>query len=363
VAFPITTIERHILEQQKRFPSATGEFTSLLYDMALAAKIIAHETTRAGLADILGSTDGTNSYGERQQKLDIFADQTIFNMNGHTQRLCAMASEEHEELLEIPQHFGTGKYVLLYDPLDGSSNIDVNVSIGTIFAIHRKVSKGERGALEDVLQPANKLVAAGYVIYGSSTMMVYSTGQGVHGFTLDPGVGEFLLSHEDIRIPEPPQFYSTNHSYERRWSEGVRRFTRWLQGLEEPVRPALNQRYIGSMVSDFHRNLLRGGIFYYPPDITSSKPYGKLRLMFEAQAFAFLANHAGGACSDGYGSILDIQPHHLHQHVPVFVGNRSLVEQAEAFIRRYDDDWLTVYRAYRERQPDLGSQGVSLTVF
>lgn len=349
----ITTIERHILEQQRRFPSATGELTNLLYDMALAAKIIARETTRAGLAGILGSTESSNSYGERQQKLDVFADQVIFRMNDHTERLCAMASEEHEDLLEIPAHYGTGKYVLLYDPLDGSTNIDVNVSIGTIFAIHRKISTGARGTMQDVLQPANRLVAAGYVIYGSSTMMVYTTGQGVHGFTLDPSVGEFLLSHEDIRIPHPPKFYSANQGYERLWGEGIRRFTRWLQGLEEPIRPALGQRYIGSMVSDFHRNLLQGGIFYYPAEPSGERWMGKLRLMFEAQAFAYLAHHAGGACSDGVGPVLDLQPHHLHQRVPVFVGNRDLVAQAEDFIHRYDDGWVTAYRAYRERQPDL----------
>jgi fructose-1,6-bisphosphatase I len=349
----VTTIERHILEQQRRFPSATGELTNLLYDMALAAKIIARETTRAGLAGILGATESSNSYGERQQKLDVFADQVIFRMNDHTQRLCAMASEEHEELLEIPAHYGTGKYVLLYDPLDGSSNIDVNVSIGTIFAIHRKISTGKGGTLADVLQPAHRLVAAGYVIYGSSTMMVYSTGQGVHGFTLDPSVGEFLLSHEDIRIPDPPKFYSANQGYERLWSEGIRRYTRWLQGMEEPVRAPLGQRYIGSMVSDFHRNLLQGGVFYYPPEPDGERWMGKLRLMFEAQAFAFLAHHAGGACSDGIGPILDIEPHHLHQRVPVFVGNRDLVAQAETLIHRYDRDWLTRYRAYRQQQPTL----------
>jgi fructose-1,6-bisphosphatase I len=349
----VTTIERHILEQQRRFPSATGELTSLLYDMALAAKIIARETTRAGLAGVLGMTDTENSYGERQQKLDVFADQVIFRMNDHTQRLCAMASEEHEDLLVIPAHYGTGKYVLLYDPLDGSSNIDVNVSIGTIFAIHRKISTGTGGTLQDVLQPANRLVAAGYVIYGSSTMMVYTTGQGVHGFTLDPSVGEFLLSHEDIRIPDPPKFYSANQGYEQLWGEGVRRYTRWLQGMEEPLRPPLGQRYIGSMVSDFHRNLLQGGIFYYPPEPDGPRWMGKLRLMFEAQAFAFLAHHAGGACSDGVGPILDLQPHHLHQRVPVFVGNRDLVAQADTFVARYDSAWQAAYRRYREQQPDL----------
>jgi len=346
----IMTIERHILEQQTLYPNATGALTALLYDMALAAKIIARETTRAGLVDILGATDSHNTYGERQQKLDVFADSIIYKMNDHTNRLCAMASEEHDEIIDIPRHFGTGKYVLLYDPLDGSSNIDVNVSIGTIFAIHRKISKGPRGAEADVLQPGNRLVAAGYVIYGSSTMMVYTTGQGVHGFTLEPSVGEFLLSHPDIRIPEPPKFYSANQGYEKYWTHGVRRYTRWLQGIDGPGHAPLSLRYIGSMVSDFHRNLLQGGVFYYPGDLQDpARPYGKMRLMFEAQALGFIAQNAGGYASDGVGNILDIRPHTLHQRVPLFVGNRKLVEQAEAFIRQHDQAWIDAYRPHREQ--------------
>lgn len=352
----IITIERHILEQQKKYPSATGELTSLLYDMALAAKIIARETTRAGLVGILGFAGTDNVYGEHQQKLDVFADQVIFTMNDHTRRLCAMASEEHEEILEIPPHFGTGKYVLLYDPLDGSSNIDVNVSIGTIFSIHRKITTGERGTLQDVLQAGRKLVAAGYVIYGSSTMMVYTTGQGVHGFTLDPSVGEFLLSHPDIRIPEPPKFYSVNHGHEKYWTEGVRRFTRALQGLDDPAREPLSHRYIGSLVTDFHRNLLQGGVFYYPGDLRDpKKPYGKMRLMFEAQALAFIAENAGGYASDGIGSILDVQPHKLHQRTPMFVGNTALVQEAERFIAEYDAEWIEAFSAYRSRAPEFAA--------
>ena len=241
----LITIERHIFDKQKDFPQATGVLTGLLYDMALAAKIIARETTRAGLASILGASDTVNVYGERQQKLDLFADSVIFRMNDHTERLCAMASEEHENILEIPPHYGKGKYVLLFDPLDGSSNIDVNVSIGTIFAIHRKVTTGAQGMMTDFLQPGRSLVAAGYVIYGSSTMMVYSTGHGVDGFTLDPSIGEFLLSHPDIRIPEPPLFYSCNQGYERQWTRGVQKYTHWLQGITDartttPMRAALS---------------------------------------------------------------------------------------------------------------------------
>ncbi len=341
----IMTIERHIFEKQKDFPQATGVLTALLYDMALAAKIIARETTRAGLVNILGSVDSTNVYGERQQKLDVFADEVIFRMNDHTQRLCAMASEEHEDILEIPPRYGMGKYVMLFDPLDGSSNIDVNVSIGTIFAIHRKISAGDGGEMADMLQPGYKLVAAGYVIYGSSTMMVYSTGQGVDGFTLDPSICEFLLSHPHIRIPETPLFYSANQGYEKQWTPGVRRYTDWLQGLDGETE-GLSHRYIGSMISDFHRNLLQGGVYYYPGDL--QKPNGKIRLLLEAQAMAFIAHNAGGYASDGIGDILQLQPHQLHQRTPLFIGNRALVEKAEQFIREHDQEWIDRYLPYRE---------------
>jgi len=345
----IVTIERHIAEQQRKFPNATGIFTNLLTDIALAAKIISRETNRAGLTDILGAADGENVHGERQQKLDIFADEVIFKMNDHTGRLCAMASEEHEEILDIPPHFDKGRYVLLYDPLDGSSNIDVNVSVGTIFSIHRKVSHGEYGTLEDVLQAGRQLVAAGYVIYGSSTMMVYTTGQGVHGFTLDNSVGEFLLSHENIRIPDSAVYYSANHGHEKFWTPGVRQYVKWLQGIGGEGRKPLSNRYIGSLVSDFHRNLLRGGVFMYPGDLADPrKPYGKLRLMYEAQALAFIAEQAGGYASDGIGSISEIKPHKLHQRVPIFIGNRDLVEKAEQFIARYDREWIEAYRPFRE---------------
>lgn len=344
----VLTIERHILEQQKKYPHATGAFTGLLYDVALAAKIIARETTRAGLVNILGATEDENVYGERQQKLDLYANRVIFQMNDHTGRLCVMASEENEDLIPIPEQFAKGRYVLLYDPLDGSSNIDVNISIGTIFAIHRKISPDEDGTLEDALQPASKLVAAGYVIYGSSTMMVYSTGQGVHGFTLDPSVGEFLLSHENIRLPETPRYYSCNQGYESQWPKGVQAYTKWLQGMGETKREPLTARYIGSMVADFHRNLMRGGIFYYPG--TMDAPDGKMRLMFEAQALSFIISQAGGYASDGIGSVLDLQPHALHQRVPLFLGNRELVETAENYIREHDQDWIKTYLPMRQNK-------------
>ncbi len=328
----LVTIERHILEKQEQHPGATGRLTSLLYDIALAAKLIARETTRAGIANVLGATSGQNVHGETQQKLDVYADQVIFRMNDHTGRVCVMASEEHDDLLHIPERYPPGYYVLIYDPLDGSSNIDVNASIGTIFAIHRKITPGDgRGTLEDVLQPGSRLVAAAYVIYGSSTMMVYSTGQGVHGFTLDPSIGEFLLSHPDIRIPSPGKYYSVNQGRQKYWSRAVQRYVAWLQGLDDEGREPLGLRYIGSMIADFHRNLLRGGVFLYPAD--TDQPSGKLRLTYETQPLAFIAAQAGGYASDGARDILSIQPENLHQRVPVFMGSRDLVEKAEQFLR------------------------------
>lgn len=347
----LMTIERHILESQRYAPHATGTFTHLLYDIALSAKVIARETTRAGLVDILGAAGSNNVHGEDQQKLDVYADDVIFRMNDHTGRLCVMASEERPDIIPIPDQFETGKYVLVYDPLDGSSNIDVNVSIGTIFAIFRKISPGPRGTLEDILQPGNQLVAAGYVIYGASTMMVYSTGHGVHGFTLDPSVGEFLLSHEDIQIPKTPKYYSVNMGNEKYWTPGVRRYVKWLQGIYGEGRKPLSQRYIGSLVADFHRNLLKGGIFLYPGDLRSpDKPNGKLRLLYEAAPLAFLCEQAGGKASDGVVPITDIEPHSLHQKVPLFIGNADLVDTANEFIRSYDRAWIERYTEHNQQE-------------
>jgi fructose-1,6-bisphosphatase I len=350
----LITIERHIQEQQKSHPSATGTFTSMLQDMALAAKLIAREINRAGLTGLLGEVDTINPSGERQQKLDMFADEMIFKMNDHTGRVCAMASEEHDDLIDVPVEYDTGNYVLLYDPLDGSSNLDVNVSVGTIFSIHRKFSRGERGMLEDVLQRGKRLVAAGYVVYGSSTMMVYTTGNGVYGFTLDLGLGEFLLTHDNLRFPETAQYYSINQGNEKYWTPGVRRYVKWLQGIEGEGHKPLAHRYIGSLVADFHRNLLKGGIFMYPGDLADKdKPYGKIRLMFEAQALAFIAEQAGGYGSDGMGDLLELRPHSLHQRVPIFVGSRDLVERAEDYIRKYDPDWQESYKPYRTQEAML----------
>jgi len=332
----IITIERHILEQQQFFPEATGEFTYLLYDIALAAKIISREVGKAGLVEILGLTGEENVQGEQVMKLDVFANEIMIRMNDHTGQLCAMGSEENPDIIPIPERFPCGKYVLIFDPLDGSANIDMNVSIGTIFSVHRKVSDGRRGALEDFLQPGYKQAAAGYIIYGSSTMMVYTSGQGVHGFTLDPSVGEFLLSHPNIRIPSRGKHYSTNEGNYHYWSEGVRRYVDYLKASDEATGRPYSGRYIGTLVADFHRNLLAGGIFMYPADTKDpKKPHGKLRLLYEAAPLAFIIEQAGGRASDGRQDILHIRPESLHQRAPLFIGSREDVDEAEQFIREF----------------------------
>jgi fructose-1,6-bisphosphatase I len=325
----VVTIERHILEQQKQHPEATGVLTSILYDLALAGKLISRETNRAGLTDILGLTGTTNVQGEEVAKLDEFAQAAIVRINQFTGRLAVMASEERAQIIPIPDRYPTGRYVLLFDPLDGSSNIDYSVSIGTIFSVLRRTTpEGKPATVADVMQRGREIVAAGYMLYGPSTMMVYSAGNGVHGFTLDQTVGEFLLTHPDIMIPEKPKFYSVNQGYERYWACEIQEYTNDLQTRN------LSMRYIGSLVSDFHRNLLGGGIFYYPADTRDpAKPHGKLRLLYEASPLAFLAEHAGGYASDGTQPILDIEPRELHQRTPLFIGNTYLVKLAEAYIR------------------------------
>ena len=337
----INTIERHFFDEQQSHPEATGVLTSLLYDIALAGKVIASQTSRGGLAEILGKTGDTNIQGEEVMKLDDLADRMIYRLNDHTGRLAVMASEEQEDILQVSPSYPTGKYVLLYDPLDGSSNIDYNVSIGTIFAIYNRKSESGPGTLEDCLQKGRQLVAAGYLVYGASTMLVYTSGMGVHGFTLDPIVGEFLLTHSNIRIPETPKYYSVNQGYEKHWSKGVRRYTRYLQG-DEPDRDGnfhkgLSMRYIGSMVADFHRNLLAGGIYYYPADSKDPRyTSGKLRLSYEGAPLAFITEQAGGTSSNGSQNLLDMTPDSLHQRTPMFIGNRNLVEKAEEFIHIHD---------------------------
>ncbi len=332
----IITIERHILEEQSIYPEATGALTNLLYDLALAGKVIASKTTRAGLAEILGRTGDINVQGEQVMKLDRFADLTILKLTDHTGRLAGLASEENTAFMPIPDKYPKGKYLLLYDPLDGSANVDFNMPVGTIFAIYRRTRESGPVTEDEFLQPGRDLVASGYLAYGTSTMFIYTTGHGVHGFTLDPSVGEFLLSHPHIRIPSPAKYFSVNLGYEKYWSRGIQRYTDYLQGREGDI-SGLSMRYVGTLVSDFHRNLLAGGVFYYPADTKDPKaPSGKLRLLYEAAPLAFIAEQAGGWASDGRRRILDIQPESLHQRTPLFIGNKELVEKVEEFVREHD---------------------------
>jgi fructose-1,6-bisphosphatase I len=332
----IITIERLILEEQAVHPEATGILTNLLYDLALAGKVIASKTSRAGLAEILGRTGEVNVQGEQVMKLDRFADLTVSRLTDHTGRLGGLASEENPDFLPIPDKYPRGKYLLLYDPLDGSSNVDYNMPVGTIFGIHRRIKEDGPVTVDEFLQPGKNLVAAGYISYGTSTMFVYTAGQGVHGFTLDPEVGEFLLSHPNIKMPSPPRYFSVNLGYQMYWSKGVQLYTEYLQGREGGVK-GLSLRYIGTLVSDFHRNLLAGGVFYYPADTKDPKnPTGKLRLLYEAAPLAFIAEQAGGYASDGTQRILDIRPESLHQRIPLFIGNRDLVEKVEELISHHD---------------------------
>ena len=326
----VVTIERFIVEQERLYPAATGELSGIMYDLALASKMIANKVRLAGLVDILGEKGSENVQGEAQQKLDVIANDIIVKALDHGGRLCAMASEEEAELIPIPARFKKGKYLLLFDPLDGSSNIDVNVPVGTIFSVLQKVTPGEDGTLEDLLQAGAKQVAAGYVIYGASTMLVYTTGQGVHGFTLDPSIGEFLLSHPNMRIPEHGRYLSVNDSYEQLWTEEVRAVIRRFRGLDGK-RKAMSVRYVGSLVADFHRNLLGGGIFAYPANTKS--PSGKLRLLYECNPLAYIVEQAGGAATDGRQRILDVKPTELHQRSAYFIGSRADVAIATEMLK------------------------------
>jgi len=328
------TVIEHLLIKQRENPEATGAFTRLLTELIVAAKVISREVNRAGLVDILGYTGRINIQEERVRKLDDFSDHTIIERMEKSGQLCTMASEENPDLIEISKEYPKGNYILIFDPLDGSSNIDVNASIGTIFSIHRKVTSGEEPTLADALQKGSKQVAAGYFIYGSSTMMVYTTGSGVYGFTLFPGLGEFLLSHEDIRIPERGKIYSVNEGNYNYWDKNVRSFVDYLKEPDKATKRPYTSRYIGALVADFHRNLLKGGIFMYPANTKDpKKPHGKLRLLCEAAPLAFIVEQAGGYASTGHERILDVEPQELHQRVPLFIGSKQDVLLAEEFIQ------------------------------
>jgi fructose-1,6-bisphosphatase I len=326
------TFSQHVAEEQRLHPGATGGLTALLQEIMVAAKIISREVRKAGLIDALGLTGKTNIQGEAVQILDEFANETILRNVNHTGHLCVLSSEENEHPILLPEGNPRGPYVMTFDPLDGSSNIDANVSIGTIFSIHRRRSAGGDGTLADLLQRGRDQVAAGYVIYGSSTILTYSTGRGVFGFTLDPSVGEFLLSHPGIRFPETGSLYSVNEGNSAGWDEKTRSAVERLKSGENPRGKPYSTRYIGSLVGDFHRNLLYGGIFLYPPD--AKHPTGKLRLLSEAAPMAFIAEAAGGRATTGTEDVLDIMPRELHQRVPLIVGSVREVEWVETLYGR-----------------------------
>ena len=327
------TLGEFIIENQAEFAYSSGELSRLINSIRLAAKVVNHEVNKAGLVDITGAAGETNIQGEDQQKLDVYANEKFIQTLTNREIVCGIASEENDDFITIAgsNNDHKNKYVVLMDPLDGSSNIDVNVSVGTIFSIYRRVSPvGTPVQLEDFLQSGNKQVAAGYVVYGTSTMLVYTTGHGVNGFTLNPALGSWYLSHPDMRFPDQGRIYSVNEGNYVHFPQGVKDYIKYCQE-EKDDRP-YTSRYIGSLVSDFHRNMIKGGIYFYPT--TSNAPNGKLRLLYECNPMAFIAEQAGGKASNGFKRILDIEPTELHQRVPFFCGNKNMVEKAEEFMAR-----------------------------
>lgn len=330
------TVTEHLLLHQKKTPQATGQFTGLLYDLILSGKSIAQRVNKAGLIDIIGGTGEVNVQGEDVQKLDLIANRILIYRMERSGAICAMSSEENSELIRVGPEFPRGDYILIFDPLDGSSNIDVDIDVGTIFSILRRPA-GNTGEvrLEEVLQPGNQQVGAGYILYGPSTMLVLSTGQGVHGFTLDPGVGEFLLSHPDMRIPEQGYIYSVNEGYSRYWDKAAKEAVDWFHNTESQDGKPYSARYAGALVADFHRTMIRGGIYMYPAE--KRKPDGKLRLMCEANPLAYLVEQAGGMATDGRMRILDKQPEKLHARTPLFIGSKKDVEAVDRIYAKYQD--------------------------
>ncbi|KFC21267.1 class 1 fructose-bisphosphatase [Epilithonimonas lactis] len=329
----LQTLGEFIIDKQDDFKYSTGELSRLISSIRIATKIVNREVNKAGIADIIGNVGNMNIQGEDQQKLDVLANDIFIAALSQREVVCGIASEESDDFIEVKctENAHLSKYVVLIDPLDGSSNIDVNVSVGTIFSIYRRVSDpGSPVELRDFLQKGVNQVAAGYVVYGSSTMIVYTTGNGVNGFTLDPSIGTYYLSHENIKFPTMGKIYSINEGNYAKFPQGVKDYIKYCQE-EEGDRP-YTSRYIGSLVSDFHRNMLKGGIYIYPQ--TSHSPNGKLRLLYEANPMAFLAEQAGGKCSDGFKRIMEIEPTELHQRVPFFCGSAAMVTQAEEFMAK-----------------------------
>ena len=332
------TLGEFIVEKQAEYPNAKGELSGILSSIRLVAKVIHRDINKAGLTNnIIGNSGVENVQGEAQMKLDLFAHNTMKQALMSREEVAGFASEEEENFIAFDTERGrNAKYVILTDPLDGSSNIDVNVSVGTIFSIYRRVSPvGTPVTLEDFMQPGNRQVAAGYIVYGSSTMLVYTTGHGVNGFTYDPSLGVFCLSHENIQIPKTGKIYSINEGQYLKFPMGVKKYLKYCQEEEKETQRPYTSRYIGSLVSDFHRNMLKGGIYIYPS--ATNYPNGKLRLLYEGNPMAFLAEQAGGVASDGYNRILDIQPTALHQRVPLFIGSREMVKKAEQLMRDFKE--------------------------
>ena len=332
------TLGEFIVEKQAEYPNAKGELSGILSSIRLVAKVIHRDINKAGLTNnIIGNSGVENVQGEAQMKLDLFAHNTMKQALMSREEVAGFASEEEEKFIAFDTERGrNAKYVILTDPLDGSSNIDVNVSVGTIFSIYRRVSPvGTPVTLEDFMQPGNRQVAAGYIVYGSSTMLVYTTGHGVNGFTYDPSLGVFCLSHENIQIPQTGKIYSINEGQYLKFPMGVKKYLKYCQEEDKETQRPYTSRYIGSLVSDFHRNMLKGGIYIYPS--ATNYPNGKLRLLYEGNPMAFLAEQAGGVASDGYNRILDIQPTALHQRVPLFIGSREMVKKAEQLMRDFKE--------------------------
>jgi len=325
------TLQRYVLQEQKLHPGATGDLTNLLTSLMTAIKAISSAVRKAGLAQLYGMAGGTNVQGEDVKKLDVLSNELMINMLKSSYTTCAMVSEENEEMIEV-ETSKTGRYIVAFDPLDGSSNIDCLVSIGTIFGVFKKIDAGDTVTDTDVLQQGKKMVAAGYALYGSATMVVLSTGGNVNGFTLDPSIGEFILTNPDMKVPKRGKIYSINEGYTKKWSKGV---AEYIHSRKFPEKgSAYGQRYVGSMVADVHRTLLYGGIFMYPA--TSDAPNGKLRLLYECMPMAFIMENAGGLASSGKASILDIQPKKIHERSPIFLGSKEDVEECLSFIQKHD---------------------------
>lgn len=327
----IKTLGQFIIEKQADFPYAKGELSRLLRDIGIASKIVNREVNKAGLVDILGEVGCMNVQGEDQKKLDVFANTQFITALTSGGECCIVASEEEDEFVAIESPVSrNAKYIVCIDPLDGSSNIDCNVAVGTIFSIFRRKSTEGKATIDDVLQKGTEQVAAGYVIYGSSTMLVYTTGKGVNGFTLDPSIGEFCLSHPDMKIPEDGKIYSINEGNYVHFPEGVKKYLKYAQVEDKATSRPYTSRYIGSMVADIHRNLIKGGIYMYPT--TAGSPQGKLRLMYECNPMAFIIEQAGGVASDGFRRIMDIEPTELHQRTAVYIGSKKMVEMVESLL-------------------------------